>query len=79
MSPTRALQIIYNVWGSNGVINALEAQEVDAAALPGERAIETLSRIAGIKLDDIMPFDPDAWKVVRKRVACREIQLLREA
>lgn len=74
MTPSRALQILYSVWGSHENLGPTDSAELESVELPGETALHTVCRIAGIPFH-LVSIPQTDWQEIRRLIVAREIQL----
>lgn len=70
MTKSEAREILRHVWGYGESLTHAEAVKITAAELPGETALDTTARVAGVDVAGVESFDHAA---IRQRIARAEI------
>lgn len=73
MNLKRARRILKTVWGCGESISYNDAKEIEAFALPGESALDTVARLAEVSVAGVKPFDCDSiYAIVSRAEAYRK-------
>lgn len=75
LRPIEWLRLLYQVWGMCHQLTAGDVAAIERVALPGETAMATCARLAGVNVTGVQPFD---HAHVRQLCAAREVVLARE-